>query len=388
MSYSERVKAELTDSVGNNAEIGVFGGLKISDPTPQIQQKFDRPLVFGRTVDLISGTPVAQFNGSLARLVNGDAFSTIAVLRYITGQTIEVWFTAGFVGTFEPGGGDTFIGLFDDDSGVFIGYRGDQFVVGYRNTRVGADVVQPVTPPTNVENITRYRVRLGYLGVGDITFEYKVSGQEWEVLHTFTTDGNLSARTHIGSTILPMRAQCNHVSGELQSGSWNAQTYGRDDALQEVPYFTYGERTIINSPTPVPLVAFRLKPNNGAYPNKMLIELLQATIATGSEGIYRVLICGAPGGQLITGAWVDASPLSIVEKNETFTDALPASAVVVASVVLTVQSQGTGVGVTPADLSRLGLRLRPGREALFYVQEILPGQDRVFSYDINYTELF
>ncbi len=394
MSYAEKVKAQIVDVRGNAAEVGVFGSLNVAQPISQISLTFDRPLSAVREV-IATGTPEAQVNRTLLRLQNGDAIETRRVLRYRTAQTIETYFTAIFNGTYDAGSDETYIGLFDQYDGVFVGYLGDQFVVGYRNVFADGgvgnepDTIQAVTPPPEVNSkIYRYRVRFGYLGVGDITFEYKISGEDWTLLHTFATDGGLADRTHVGNVILPMTAKVEHTNGEIRSGSWNARTFGLDAGLQELPFFEDGERTVVGDTTPQPIVAFRSKTSFGGFPSKIRSTLIYSEIATGSEGLYKIEIYRFAPGTLVTGTWEDIDPDSVLERNSTFTEAASLGQKFLTS-NLAVPSQGTGVAVGSLDYERLGVVAAPGDEFGVYKRELITGGgDDTTSWSIAYADQF
>lgn len=386
MSYFERTDSSLVDNKGNRVEVGVFGGLKSSSPNPQISITFDRPLSSRQLIT--SGTPAAQVNRSLLAVANGDSVATVKKLRYRTAQTIETFFTAAFEGAFSGTTEETLIGLFDNEDGVYLGYIGADFVVGYRNINVGADVIQIVTPPPFPGNIYRYRIVFGYLGVGDISYEYKKSGSDWTLLHTFPTDGTLTSRTHIGSPVLPICAKCEHAGCRILSGSWNAQTYGSDNQLQELAFSYRGQRSAPGNVVPQPLVAFRNRTVWGAYPNKIVSQLLAAEFATGSEGLYVIEIYPLPAGSITTGAWVSPNPESVLEANTTFTGAAPLTQPSYA-LHISVPSLGSGIGLSSADITRFDLSLRPGEEAAIYKREIISGGGNdTTSWALRYIDRF
>jgi hypothetical protein len=129
MSYIR--SSTITDNLGNEAEVGLFGGLKTSTSNTQISLTFDHPISDRQLIT--TGSPAAQYNRSLLK-VNGDTNDTVQSkkqLRYKTAQTIQTYFTAGFNGTYTSG--ETYIGLFDQYDGVFLGYKDGDFVCGYRN---------------------------------------------------------------------------------------------------------------------------------------------------------------------------------------------------------------------------------------------------------------
>lgn len=394
----------LRDSLENEVEVGLFGELKTAEGYTQISLAFDKPLNTESEVT-VTGTPSAMINRSLLQVVNGESVQTKDVLRYRTAQTIETYFTANFVGTFNAGSSESYIGLFDSEDGVFLGYLGDNFVVGYRNINKDGgtepDVTQTITPTWTVGNIHRYRIRFGYLGVGNITYEV-YTGTKWEHIHTFITDGAFSDRTHIGTTILPIRAQVEHAGCTIYSGSWNSHTYGRNGSTQEIPFFTKGSRTIgVNAGEELPIVAFRNKTTFGGYNNKIRAKLLVSEFATDSEGLYSINFYAYPAGTFIDG---DPGTVGASEIKGNFTDInsnsiLQVSADIAAgasvtysssrfSTFLAVSSSGTGVASSLLDFELLGLIAGPGDEFLVTKECIVAGVGSdATGWNISYVDL-
>lgn len=388
MSYSEKLL--IADRLGFEAEVGVFGELKTAGFTPQIPIAFDRPINPAQLKS--TGTPVSQYHGSLLQLQQGDAVESVESLRYLEGETSEIYFTAQFNGTYSAGTDRTTIGLYDTDDGVYLGFIGSDFVVAYRSIYadgVGSepDTVQVIPTPANIDRVHRYRIRYGYLGVGNIAFERKLPG-DWETLHVFETDGSLAGRTHIGRTAIPLRAECGHAGAELLSGSWVAGTYGTASSVQESPYFSNGERTVAGDPAGLPLVAFRSKTTNGTRPNYVTSQLLESEFSTGSEGLYAIEIFKFPAGSLVTGAWSDVSAGSVLEVNTTFTETSAAGTKLLGT-FLPVPSAGFGVSRSTTDYRTLGIRAHPGEEFGIYKRELISGVGNdLTAWSIAYSDLY
>ena len=391
MSYIKN--SILSDRLGNEVEIGLFGGLKVSNSNPQISHTFDHPLE--PTHLTVSGDVTSQVNRSLLKVATGGSAETTNALRYKTAQTIETYFTAGFNGTFTSG--TSIIGLFDVEAGVYLGYKDGAFIVGYRNIyadEVGnvPDTIQVVIPPVNVNTITRYRIRFGYLGVGDISYEY-FANRQWHTLHIFETDNTLTDRTHIGRAILPMRCEVSHTGCFIYSGSWNAQTYGTDSGLQDEPFFSDGERDIAGDTAGLPLIAFRSATIYGNYPNKIRSRLLTAEFATGSEGLYKIEFYGFPAGTIAgTATWAAVDTDSVLEQSTDIvladiTGGLAAGKKVF-STNLAVPSSGTGVASATLDFDRLGVKAKPGEEFVIVKREIIGGSgDNITTWSIAFQDL-
>ena len=98
--------SKLVDGFGNQAEVGLFGALKVSNGLAQISLTFDHPLntdVDVGTAATGTGTTAAQYNRSLLRVKSGGtgtaSVGTKATLRYRPATTIECNFTAAWIGS-------------------------------------------------------------------------------------------------------------------------------------------------------------------------------------------------------------------------------------------------------------------------------------------------
>ena len=382
----------VTDSLGNQAEIGLFGGTKVSQANVQVSLVFNKPLNLSREVK-ISGDVTSMHNGSLLKVggaVGVSNIETIEVLRYKTAQTIETYFTSSW-SRIAFNGEEALIGLFDTNDGVYLGYKNFEFIVGYRHIDYG-DITQAIDISAfDFTKIHRFRIKFGYLGVGNISFEVFVDSK-WHLLHIFETDGNLTQRTHVRTAILPM--SCNVLSTEgtleLYSGSWNAQTYGIDSGQQEIPHFSQGTRVIdVNVGESLPLVAFRTVENFGGYINKVKSRLLTAEFATGSEGLYRINFLAYPAGSIATGTFVDLFVDESVMQINTDVTTIPLNGKIVYSITLAVPSSGAGVFASSADFTKLGLKTIPGFEYLIVKECLMTGGGNdITTWNIAYVDLF
>ena len=380
---------------GNSAIVGAFGALKVAEARPQISQLFSRPPDLQAGV-YVGGTYQFQYNRSLLK-VSGDAGGTSFVqtkknLRYITAQTIEFNFTAAWSKVPSPAD-YAIMGGFDDEEGVYVGFVGENFVVGYRNTAVGADTtaIVDVSNLVTLGNLSRFRIRFGYLGIGNITYEVYLGGK-YHLLHTFETDGNLFERTHVGVAILPMRGEVGSTDATLymMSGSWGGATYGPADSFER-NFFNDGTRLVNPSVgTQLPIVAYRSKATFGGYINRIQSKLTACQFATTNEGVYRVNFLAYPAGTLTTGTWNNVSPYSVLEYNSTSTG-VPAGSTKIFSTIITVAGTASGNSSSVTyDFEKLQLIANPTDEFLITLECVVDkgGSNTETLWSINYQDLF
>jgi len=390
-------KTIIKDSTGNEVSVGLFGSLKTATPTTQISKTFDIPLdtELGVIVDTTGvGTGVAQYERSLLKVqTNGNGTASVQTkmnLRYKTASTVETYFTASWHGI-TSGADEAIIGLFDDPDGVYVGYKGTNFICAYRNTAQGADVEQVVDMSGyDLTKTFRFRIRFGFLGVGNITYEI-FDGNEWVLLHRFKTDGTLSERTHVGRAILPIRAEVSSTLNDfyIVSGSWSALTYDKTNNLQDRPIASVGSRTVSATALGAPVVGFRNKASFGGYVNKVRSQLLFSELATGSEGLYAIDFYRYPSGTLNTGTWSDLSTFSVLEENTTLTNTPSVSDNPIFSTNLAVGSQGIGVESKDLDFDKLGVYLNVGDEILITKRELISGGGNdITAWSFVFNDLF
>ena len=404
-------KTILTDSLGNNAEIGLFGALKVTEPNAQISSVFNSAIEDRDFIQVNTGggylTP--RFNRSILKVgtigTGSASMTTTKRLRYRAGATVEANFTCSWTGDYTvANAADTaLVGLYDDSDGVYMGYQGTTFVVGYRNKYADNGVgnepdVTAIIPVTwDTTKIHRYRIRFAFLGVGNISYEY-FDGRSWVLLHTFQTDGTLIDRTHLGAVILPMRISISTIAANtvyMSTGSWSASTYSKDNYLQDHPHYVDFKGTIAPGATEKGIVAFRNNTTFLGFPNQVSAQLLFAEFATASEGLYRVNIYAYPPNGIAvdipavsyTDLYPNISPFQIDDTNVPNTSVTPTGQKVFGA-FLAVPSSGVGVSHTLSDFSKLDMKAYTGDEFLLTLEEVKSGAGtNIFAMSLIYADL-
>jgi len=374
---------KLSDRLGNEVQVGAFGGLATNQRISQIAITFEYPLNTRRVLTSTAGnaTIQAQYNGSLLKVqsngVGSAIFKTAQVVEYEAGSTIGCNFTISFQGTIS--GTDKALAVFGDtEDGIIFGYDGSgDFVAGYRNSNFPTETVTSdnFNGTFDIENYLltnktkthRMRITLGYLGVGDIAIEIKpdIPNRKWETVHIFHTDGILIERTHIGCPILSLgfEIESNGNDFYILSGSLNGQSWGDGKGTQHQVNFDTFKGIVDASPTEQFLLGYRSKATIGGKTNKIRSELIDFRANTDSEGFYEICFYNVPRGTLTGTNWgtvpidSDQLDLSALEKTTAttydFSNDTPVYRVPI--VVSSTPSSSTSIGDTAKILQGLGL---------------------------------
>jgi hypothetical protein len=379
----------ITDALGYEADVGSFGELKVAQTLTRVALAFDYPIDDRAltTSTTGAGTIAAQVDGSLLDVrTNGTGTAdarSVGVMRYTPGATSDATFTAAFTGT-RTANTEQLIGLFDAEDGIYLGYKGTDFVCGYLNAGTAqtndtfvtsgsfnGDPAAIASLLANPEKGHRFKVAYAYLGVGNIKLFVVPEGERnWKLLHEFQTDGALTGRTHIGTPIFPMRAVVSATGGEdvgIQSGSWNAETYAQPNDAQDRGYHDNGTRILESGP----LVAYRSVATLGGATNKVLARIVRLEFATSSEGLYQYRLVLNP--ETVTGGTY--GPLSYggatLEVNDGITGVTGGKTIF--TKIVAVSSAGTGVSASDVDFDRLGVFFRPNDVIAIVKDELLSG---------------
>lgn len=385
-------KIQINPITFEDVLVGSFGELKVAQPSVLIQSKFSRPLDIVKEAKT-TGSVIQQFNRSLLKVSGdvsgGSSWESLDALRYVSGQSVEFDFT--FAISKEPTGIEyALAGGFDADDGFYLGWIGSNFVVGYRNSAFG-DTTQIVDVSTITDwgKLNRFRIRYGYLGVGNITYEVKTP-TKWILLHTFETDGNLFERTHTGEPIQPFRYEVSSTDPSLYaiSGSFSGMIYGSildkgkpafDDGYATIAGLVAGQQAI--------MIAYRSKTTLGAYNNHVRAQLVAADFTTTEDGVYRFNIIAYPAGTFPAAGWTQIST-STIEKNATYTGSttIPAGGRKIFSVVSTAGKKGSaGASI---DVRALQLQAIPSSEFIITKEALEVGAGSgLTTWDISFEDL-
>ena len=363
----------LGDEYGNQATITPFGALHTATPKKQIAMKFAKKL--NPEEMTIVGNPIAQFNGTMLRVQNGDSVETKRALVYEAGDTILIDFTAEF-SSFGQAGDASSIGWYDEHSGILLVAEAGILKVKYRNVFANAgtapagtapDIEFAINEPLLVINkLYRFNIMLAFLGVGNIAVTFKPEGKNvpYKELAVFETDGALSQRTHIGNPTVPIRAEVSGATaGDIYSGSWSASTFSEEaDSIQNLPEEVRIERIVgVNSGQRLAVAAYRNKTVLAGFPNKTRSKLKSIIASTKSEGWYVIELWINPIGAIVGSSWSEVNgDYSVLEYNDTVSFVPDVNDKAKVTIDLLVQTSGQGTGETSTSVKERYLRLIPG----------------------------
>lgn len=285
-----------------------FGAAIVGERLTQVKAQFDIPISKQAVnVEVSGGGSVTQSN-SLVNVSTGTAATASAALTsrsriiYEPGHEIYAIFTAAFTSPTNPDS-DQRIGLFNEDDGFFIGYRGLNFGITKRSS--GADTFIPQadfnidtlvgapesrflrgTAPEAIDPtlINVYRIRFGWLGSAPVQFEVLSPNGPWVAFNTIRQP-NTSILPSIGNPNLPLKSEVTKTLADatdlnISTGSWNA---GIVTSPSEKPI---GDISLVNSTT-TPIAA------NATYTGQWE-STLRYTV---------VLINSQTSGPTTTGGW-------------------------------------------------------------------------------------
>jgi len=161
---------------------------------------------------------------------NGRArLETKRSLRYRAGHEGYAFFTA----LWQNGGKQNskqYIGLFDANNGFFIGFNGQDFVVGRRKDTVDYVVMKDDFNGNSDFDTTKlniFMIRYGWLGTAPVDFWAMDAKGNWVLIHRMEFPNSLTEPS-ITNPVLPMAMEVVKTSGSdnliMKSASWHCGT--------------------------------------------------------------------------------------------------------------------------------------------------------------------
>lgn len=229
----------------------IFGALVTANRNNQIEVDFSSGIVNSTVNTSYSNSGAAVIANGYATFSTGTATSATAKgvsftkINYVPAHEIYVDFTTAFT---IPTSANSFqrIGLYDSSNGVFIGYNGTTFVVGYRSG--GIDTIVPksswddpliggstslftrsgIPEAIDFSKFNIWRIRFGWLGGAPIVFEVVTPDGKWIAFHTIKYP-NTNVAPHIQSPNLPVTIEVSKTSADatnllVRTSCWVAGT--------------------------------------------------------------------------------------------------------------------------------------------------------------------
>lgn len=203
--------------------------VNVASKIPQVEIKFFQPIIDQNAIETLTGggIPVTQINGlgiiSCDTSVTGNAkLQSANTIKYIPGKEIFYESTASFTIPTHTNSNQR-IGLFDNDNGFFIGYKGLEFGITHRRASIEVAFISKNNFNTdlldgnskskfksnnipivlNPSFLNAYRIRFGWFGAIPILFEVYSPDGGWVIFHTIRYP-NTSNIPHIQTPDLPL----------------------------------------------------------------------------------------------------------------------------------------------------------------------------------------
>lgn len=224
-----------------------FGTLSVETPRDQISVNFlgaipDDVVNVGESNGGSVSVSGPQATLSTSTAVDGSAqIQSRQKTRYLPGHELRVAFTAGFT-TGEAGCAQR-AGLFDENDGFWVGFNGADFVCSRRyggtdhlatrdtwddalDGSASSKFTRNGSPEAiDFEMVNVFRIRFGWLGNSDITFEVKAPDGHYVTFYRIRFP-NSSTLPSIENPNLPMTFEAIKTSGSadfsMRTSSWNA----------------------------------------------------------------------------------------------------------------------------------------------------------------------
>lgn len=313
---------------GAKAITGLFGDTLVARRVPLFSANFSYPANTKSIILNNVNSGVVDYNDNLLRASTGvttgskGSVRSKRNLRYTAGRDAEGMFTAIFSAGVT--GIEQRIGLFNDDDGFFIGYKGTEFSVTRRKASEADEVISQsnfngdtldgdgdsgyILDPTMI-NI--FRITYGYLGTAEIKYQIQITIDgvtQWLTFHTIDRRNKFTT-TSISVPYLPLSMEVeNGVTTEnvvIQTGSVYAGVFDGAPDDRAARFFSANANGTSITGVGQRLAIFHNKPIFQGLENLIEAVLVYFTAGVESNKPVTINIYKLPDQTDATGAWVD-----------------------------------------------------------------------------------
>ena len=329
-SNGEMVVDAFRDKNGLENFNAIFGEKYVAHRKPVISANFNYATDMRKTI-------ITQLNGAtvdrettLLTLNSGtstDGESSIQSkesLRYQAGRDSECMFTCRFDPPVE--GNTRRIGLFDEISGMNVGYEELEFGVSIRKAGVNTFIPQSEWNHDKCDGtgesgfnwdfskLNIVRIFYGYLGIAPIFFQvYGGIENGWITFEVYDI-ANKSESTHIDIPYLPLRASNknhgNTTNVKIQSGSIYCGTVdgggGYDSSSRE--FSRKLSLVAVTAGTDKPMLTFHNKPTYQGVINRIDDRLLRVALSTDGTKVVNISLYKI--SEPTSATWTDVDTLN------------------------------------------------------------------------------
>lgn len=227
----------------DSAFISIFNEEIYGLRNDQISIQFQYGVSTNDVTSSVAGSGSIQSINSMAVVSSGANTTASAQIQstdiatYQPGHETDSFFTAMF-----PNGSATnstqWIGLFDDNNGLAIGFNGTTFSILLRDNAIDTIIAQssfngdkldgsgPSGFILNPANLNVFRISFGWLGAAPINFQIINQNGDWITFHTIILSNTIQTPA-FSNPLLPMTAQVIKTGStttdlQIRTASWNA----------------------------------------------------------------------------------------------------------------------------------------------------------------------
>jgi hypothetical protein len=284
--------------------ISIFGDAIVEGRLDQVSNLFEYGVTsYDITTSTFSSGLIQSFT-SMAIITSGTGATAFAqiqskkYLKYMAGHDGYAFFSALWPN--NSAGSTQWIGTFDANDGVAVGFNGTTFSILFRQNAVDTTIPQSSFNLDKLDgtgssgfvltttDLNVFRIDYGWTGGTQINFQILGTTGKWISFHQINNT-NVMSNPSFGNPILPLTAQVTKTSGAtnvtIATAGWNAGIIAEPSVAQS-RFFTAGQltKTAISSVAETFIVAFQNKSTYQAKPNKVIVRISFASVGMGVTG--------------------------------------------------------------------------------------------------------
>jgi hypothetical protein len=293
----------FSKSATNQGFISIFGDTIAEDRLDQVSNLFEYGITsYDITTSTFSSGLVQSFTSMaiISSGVSANGFAQIQskkYLKYMAGHDGYAFFSALWPN--NSAGSTQWIGTFDANDGVAVGFNGTTFSILFRQNAVDTTIAQSSFNLDKLDgtgssgfivtttDLNVFRIDYGWTGGTQINFHILGTKGQWIPFHQINNT-NIMANPSFGNPILPLTAQVTKTSGApnvtIATAGWNAGIVAEPNDAQS-RFFTAGKLTATSlSNNETFIFALQNKLTYQGKPNKIIVRISFVSLGLGITG--------------------------------------------------------------------------------------------------------